>query len=62
MLKKDSTRVLLTVPREIRQWLESEARYTGSTMSAEACRAIRERMEREGISAGKDRAIAAMQE
>jgi hypothetical protein len=43
----DSKRVLVTVPREVRQWLEETARYNGGTLSAEAVRAIRERMERE---------------
>jgi hypothetical protein len=42
----DSKRVLVTVPREVRQWLEETARYNGGTLSAEVVRSIRERMER----------------
>jgi hypothetical protein len=42
----DSKRVLVTVPREVRQWLEERARYNGATLSAEVVRSIRERMER----------------
>jgi hypothetical protein len=43
----DSKRVLITVPRDVREFLEERARYHGGTISAEAVRAIRERMERE---------------
>jgi hypothetical protein len=41
-----SKRVLVTVPREVREWLEETARYNGGTLSAEVVRSIRERMER----------------
>jgi hypothetical protein len=43
----DSKRVLITVPRDVREFLEERARYHGGTISAENVRAIRERMERE---------------
>jgi hypothetical protein len=43
----DSKRVLITVPRDVREFLEERARYHGGTISAEAVRAICERMERE---------------
>ena len=43
----DSKRVLVTVPHEVRQWLEERARYHGGTISAEVVRSARERMERE---------------
>jgi hypothetical protein len=46
-----STRVLVTLPPDVRQWLEQTARYNGSTMSGEAVRALRERMRRERIAA-----------
>jgi len=52
----DSKRVLVTIPIDVRQWLEERARYNGSTISAEAVRSMRDRVERE---AGKDRASAA---
>jgi hypothetical protein len=42
-----SKRVLVTMPPQVRQWLEQTALYNGSTLSGEAVRAIRERMERE---------------
>jgi hypothetical protein len=54
----DSKRVLVTVPRDVREWLEDRARYHGGTISAEVVRSARERMEREA-GAGKDRAAAA---
>lgn len=46
-----SKRVLVTVPREVRQWLEERARYNGGTLSAEVVRSMRERMERERAAA-----------
>ena len=52
----DSKRVLITVPRDVREFLEERARYHGGTISAEAVMAIRQRMERE--RAAKDRAAA----
>jgi hypothetical protein len=54
-----SSRVLVTVPPEVRRWLEERARYNGGTMSAEVVRSVRVRMERE---AAKDRATAAAPE
>jgi hypothetical protein len=36
------------VPPDVRQWLEQTARYNGGTLSGEAVRALRERMEHEG--------------
>jgi hypothetical protein len=51
-------RVLVTIPADVREWLEERARYNGGTISAEACRSIRERMERERVNAGKDRSAA----
>jgi hypothetical protein len=43
----DSKRVLVTVPLEVRQWLEERAKYHGGTLSGEIVRSARERMERE---------------
>jgi hypothetical protein len=42
-----SKRVLITMPPQVWQWLEQTALYNGSTLSGEAVRALRERMERE---------------
>jgi hypothetical protein len=50
----DSTRVLITVPKDVREWSEERARYNGATISAEVTRSLRERMERERD--GSDRA------
>jgi len=50
-----SSRVLVTLPPDVRQWLEESARYNGGTMSGEVVRSIRGRMEHER-AAGKDRA------
>jgi hypothetical protein len=49
----DSKRVLVTVPRDVREWLEERARYHGGTLSAEIVRSARERMERERTAASK---------
>jgi hypothetical protein len=57
----DSKRVLVTVPRDVREYLEERAKYHGGTLSAEAVRSVRERMERER-SAESNRATAAMAE
>ena len=42
-----SKRVLVTMPPQVRQWLEQTALYNGSTLSGEAVRAIRQCMERQ---------------
>ncbi len=47
----NSKRVLVTVPLEVREWLEDRARYHGGTLSAELVRSARERMERETTNA-----------
>jgi hypothetical protein len=43
----DSKRVLVTVPLDVREWLEERAKYHGGTLSTEVVRSLRERMERE---------------
>jgi hypothetical protein len=48
MKAEGSTRVLVTMPPDVRQWLERAALYNAGTMSSETVRALRERMEREG--------------
>jgi hypothetical protein len=59
----DSRRVLVTVPFDVREWLEERAKYHGGTLSAEVVRSARERMERElgsaSLARAKERAIAA---
>jgi hypothetical protein len=48
------SRVVITTPRDVREFLEERAIYHGGTLSAEAVRSIRERMERErGVNAGR---------
>jgi hypothetical protein len=42
----DSTRVLVTIPKDVRQWLDERAHYNGATLSAEVTRSLRDRMER----------------
>jgi hypothetical protein len=54
----DSTRVLVTVPIDVRQWLEDRARYNGATISAVVVMAIRDAMEREGAGDRKPAAAA----
>jgi hypothetical protein len=55
----DSKRVLVTVPRDVREFLEERARYFGGTISTEAVRAIREKMERERDAKDRKPAVAA---
>jgi hypothetical protein len=50
-----SKRVLVTMPPQVRQWLEQTALYNGSTLSGEAVRAIRQCMEREPIRQPQER-------
>jgi hypothetical protein len=52
-----SSRILVTVPPDVRRWLEESAKFNGGTMSGEVARSIRGRMEHER-AAGKDRAAA----
>ena len=49
----NTKRVLVSMPFDVRQWLEGRARYHGGTMTAEVVRSVRERMERERESGGK---------
>ena len=51
-----SKRVLVTMPPQVRQWLEQTALYNGSTLSGEAVRAIRQCMEREPTRRPQERA------
>jgi hypothetical protein len=51
----DSTRVLVTVPPDVRQWLEECARYNGGTMSGEIVRSLRIRMEAEADAKARRR-------
>jgi hypothetical protein len=49
-----SKRVLVTCPPDVRQWLEDRARHNGGTLSSEAVRAMREKMDREGATASPE--------
>jgi hypothetical protein len=49
----DSKRVLVTIPLEVRDWLQERAKYNGGSLSAEIVRSARERMERERAAAAK---------
>jgi hypothetical protein len=49
-----SRRVLVTVPGEVREWLEQRARHNGGTLSGEVVRSIRERMQRESAAAAAE--------
>jgi hypothetical protein len=50
-----SKRVLVTMPPQVRRWLEQTAQYNGSTLSGETVRAIRQCMERESIRPQQER-------
>ena len=43
----NTQRILISVPSEVRQWLEQRAAYNASSLSGEAVRSIRQAMERE---------------
>jgi hypothetical protein len=50
MISPGSKRVLVTIPIEVKDWLQARAIYNGGTQSAEivrSVRSVRERMERE---------------
>jgi hypothetical protein len=49
-----STRVLITVPRDVKEYLEERARYHGGTISAECVMSVRPRMARERKKADTD--------
>jgi hypothetical protein len=57
-LAEGSRRVLITCPPEVRRWLEESALFNSSTMSAEAVRATRAQMAREGANDRKPAAAA----
>jgi len=61
MKNAESTRVLVTVPYEVRAWLHERAKYHGGSLSAEFVRSARERMERER-AAEANRTTAATEE
>jgi hypothetical protein len=46
------SRMLVTMPAEVQQWLRQYAEYNGGSLSGEVVRALREKMERAGV---KDR-------
>jgi len=54
----DTTRVLVTIPLDVKNYLMERARYNGASQSAEIVRSIRERMERD--AAIRDRAATAV--
>jgi hypothetical protein len=46
MIAAGGKRVLVTIPLEVKDWLQARAIYNGGTQSAEIVRSVRERMER----------------
>jgi hypothetical protein len=54
----DTKRVLITMPGEVREYLQERAVYNGSSLSAEVVRNAREKMEKEGAAAAKAVATA----
>lgn len=45
--KKETTAVLLRIPKDVKVWLEKEAARTLASRNSEVLRCIRERMDRE---------------
>jgi hypothetical protein len=43
----NSKRVMISLPNDVRQWLEARAQYNATTISAEIVMAFREKMKRE---------------
>jgi hypothetical protein len=58
----DSKRVLVSLPLEIRQWLEERGRYNAATISSEVVRAVRASMEREADAKARRTTAAAASE
>jgi hypothetical protein len=54
----DTKRVLITMPGEVREYLQERAAYNGSSLSAEVVRNAREKMEKERAAAAKTVATA----
>ena len=47
MIANDNVRFLVTMPLDVRKWLQERAKYNGGSVSAEIVRTARERMENE---------------
>ena len=47
MMTNDSVRFLVTMPLDVRKWLQERAKYNGGSVSAEIVRTARERMANE---------------
>ena len=47
MMTNDSVRFLVTMPLDVRKWLQERAKYNGGLVSAEIVRTARERMANE---------------
>jgi hypothetical protein len=47
-------RVLVTIPADVGEWLEAQARFNGGTMSGEVTRALRSLMKQERAGATID--------
>ena len=45
MINDDSVRFLVTMPRDVRMWLQERAKYNGGSVSADIVRTARERMD-----------------
>jgi hypothetical protein len=51
MISAGSKRVLVTIPIEVKDWLQARAIYNGGTQSGEIVQCVREKMEREAARA-----------
>jgi Arc-like DNA binding dprotein len=47
MIANDNVRFLVTLPLEIKEWLQERAKYHCGSQSSEIVRSVRERMQRE---------------
>jgi hypothetical protein len=47
MIANDNVRFLVTMPHDVRKWLQKRAKYNGGSVSAEIVRTTRERMANE---------------
>jgi hypothetical protein len=50
--EKETTHLLLRLPRDMKTWLERQAARTLSSQNSEILRCIRERMDREPVNRG----------
>ena len=55
MSSRDLPKIVVRLPRDVKQWLTEEAANNASSQTSEIVRAVRERMQRVRLSHGRPR-------